>query len=103
MQHLLCQGFRRDVNTRSVIRGEHAASTIPGVVSMYPNSHVTSMKAWPWPRVLALLGKEGEKAMIDLILDCGTFVAVGSGLGTYYQLSGEFLLFSKTSYINRML
>ena len=48
------------------------------------------MKAWPWPRVLALLGKEGEKAMIDLILDCGIFVAVGSGLGTYYQLSGEF-------------
>ena len=35
--------------------------------------------------------------MIDLILDCGIFIPVGSGHGNYYQLSGEFLSFSAVS------
>jgi telomerase reverse transcriptase len=67
---------------------ENITSTMPGVISTYPNTHVTSLKASPWPQVLALLGKEGERAMIDLILDCGVFLPVQSGRGNYYQLSG---------------
>jgi telomerase reverse transcriptase len=47
------------------------------------------MKADPWPHILGLMGKEGERAMIDLLLDCGIFLVVGSGRGTYHQLSGE--------------
>ncbi|PBP22858.1 putative telomerase reverse transcriptase protein [Diplocarpon rosae] len=86
--HLLCQGFRKNVPHRSIHQGENAAGTIPGVVSTYPNSHVTSMKAHPWTQVLVLMGREGERAMIDLILDCGVFLAVGSGQGTFHQLSG---------------
>jgi len=50
---------------------------------------VTSMKAEPWPKVLGLMGKEGERAMIDLLLDCGVFLVVRSGRGTYHQLSGK--------------
>lgn len=88
MQHLLCQGFRKDVSARSVRRDEHITSGIPGVHSVYPNSHVTSMKAAPWPQVLALMGKEGERTMIDLLLDCGIFLPLESGRGNYHQLSG---------------
>jgi len=71
-----------------VYRNERIISAIPGVISTYPNSHVTSIKASPWPQVLALMGKEGERMMIDLILDCGVFLPVRSGRGSYYQLSG---------------
>ena len=62
---------------------------IPGITSTYPNSHVTAIKASPWPEILALIGKEGEKVMIDLVLDCGIFVSVVSGRGSYHQLSGK--------------
>lgn len=88
-QHLLCQGFRKDVSSRSVYRDENVTSTIPGVVSIYPNSHVTNMKASPWPEILALMGKEGERVMIDLMLDCGIFVPIESSRGSYHQLSGQ--------------
>lgn len=89
VQHLLCQGFRRDVTSRTIVRGENAASSIPGVLSVYPNTHVTSMKAWPWPQVLALMGKAGERVMVDLVLDTGVFLTVSGGYGTYHQLSGK--------------
>ena len=62
---------------------------IPGVVSTYPNSHVTSMKTKPWSQILLLMGKEGEKMMVDLILDCGIFVKTDSGSGVYHQLCGQ--------------
>ncbi|KAJ5032244.1 uncharacterized protein L3040_008853 [Drepanopeziza brunnea f. sp. 'multigermtubi'] len=86
--HLLCQGFKKDAPRRLINQGESAASAIPGLVSIYPNSHVTAMKARPWPQILNLMGKEGEGSMIDLILDCGVFLAVERGRGTYHQLSG---------------
>lgn len=89
VQHLLCQGFQKDVLHKTINQGENAGSSIPGVVSTYPNSHVTEMKARPWPQVLLLMGKEGERAMIDLILDCGVFLAVEKGHGTFNQLSGR--------------
>ncbi|KAG0650734.1 Telomerase reverse transcriptase [Hyphodiscus hymeniophilus] len=88
-QHLLCQGFRKDVSARSVCRDEMATSSIPGVISTYPNDHVAAMKASPWAEVLALMGREGERMMIDLILDCGIFVPIESGRGSYHQLSGQ--------------
>jgi telomerase reverse transcriptase len=47
------------------------------------------LKGSPWPVILALMGKEGQRMMIDLILDCGIFVAVESGHGNYFQLSGK--------------
>ena len=81
VKHLLCQGFRKDVTSRSVHRGENVMSAIPGITSTYPNSHVTSMKTSPWPEILALMGKQGEKVMVDLILDCGTFLSVASCQG----------------------
>ena len=87
-QHLLCQGFRKDVSARSIHRDEMASSAIPGIISIYPNSHVVAMKASPWPEILALMGRQGERMMIDLLFDCGIFIPVESGRGSYYQLSG---------------
>jgi telomerase reverse transcriptase len=104
VKHLLCQGFRKDVSFYSVRRDENPTSAIPDVVSTYPNSHVKSIKASPWPQVLMLMGKERDRVMIDLILDCGIFLPVGSGHGSYYQLSGKsissntVLLFMQTVY-----
>lgn len=89
MQHLLCQGFRKDVSSRAVQRHAHITSEIPGFHAVHPNSHVAAMKDAPWPQVLALLGKEGERVMIDLILDCGIFLPVKTGRGNYHQLSGS--------------
>jgi telomerase reverse transcriptase len=80
---------------------ESVTLPIPGIVSMYPNYHVTSMKAQPWPRILALLGREGERAMVDLILDCGVFVPVTSGQGLFHQLSGKFNFYLHVTKTNR--
>jgi telomerase reverse transcriptase len=63
-------------------------SAIPGLASTYPNSHVTNMKAASWSRVLNLWGNEGERAMLDLVLDCGIFTPVIWSNGIYTQLSG---------------
>jgi telomerase reverse transcriptase len=89
VQHLLCQGYRKDLNFHAIHHNENATSAIPGVISAYPNHHVTTMKSFPWPQVLVLMGREGHRVMIDLILDCGIFVAVESGQGNYNQLSGK--------------
>ncbi len=80
-----------------------AGSNIPGIISTYPNDHVTSMKSWPWPQILAVMGKEGEQAMIALVLYCGIFVAVESGRGTYQQLSGRFTVCGPCIYSNVVL
>lgn len=68
---------------------ETGQSSIPGLISIFPNSHVTDMKASPWPQVLGLMGKEGERTMIDLILDCGIFLPIENARGSYHQLSGR--------------
>jgi telomerase reverse transcriptase len=95
VKHLLAQGFRKDVSSRSVHRAENIASAIPGVISTYPNNHVTAMKTSPWPEILGLMGKQGEKVMIDLILGCGIFLPLESGRGSYHQLSGKSSAFNK--------
>lgn len=67
-----------------------AAAIIPGVVSHFPNHHVNTLKRPAWTDVLSLLGREGERLMLDLILDHHVFVAAAGGSGNFYQLSGEF-------------
>jgi telomerase reverse transcriptase len=65
------------------------ATAIPGLISIYPNHHVSQLKERPWPHLLALLGKAGERVMIDLLVDGAVFTAVEAGRGNYYQLSGK--------------
>jgi len=47
------------------------------------------MKAMPWPDVLTLWGNEGERAMLDLVIDCGIFTLVPGSHAVYAQLSGK--------------
>ena len=65
-----------------------AVAGIPGLVSLYPNSHVAAIKSSQWSRLLDAMGKDGDQIMLDLILDCGLFLVVESGRNNYYQLSG---------------
>ena len=87
--HMLCHGFQRASNPRQANEDHCAVAGIAGVVSYYPNSNVKALKGSSWTEILALLGKEGEKILLDLFLDCGIFVAGDEGLGNYYQLSGR--------------
>ncbi|SPQ18220.1 b8ed6991-88e0-43cc-8bcc-5b5f8d936022 [Thermothielavioides terrestris] len=85
-KHLLCDGFRRAGPNRPPNAG--VTTTIPGLVCAHPNQHVQALKAPPWPQLLMLLGKEGERIMIDLLVDCAIFRPVTAGRGNLYQLSG---------------
>ena len=62
---------------------------IPGLLSYYPNSYVNTMKGSLWSDLLHLLGKSGERIMLDLVLSCSIFVTVAHGTGNYLQLSGK--------------
>ena len=61
---------------------------IPGLVSLYPNAQVATLKDAAWSDLLKRLGKAGVQIMLDLILDCGLFLEIGVGRDSFYQLSG---------------
>lgn len=82
--HVLCDGFKRVART-----GDQGRTSIPGLFSLYPNSHVKILKSAPWPQLLALLGQSGERMMIDLLLDHSIFALVETGFRNYHQLNGE--------------
>lgn len=84
---MLCHGYQR---TNGPLAGDDHGTLpgIPGIVLHYPNSHVGTLKSRPWTNLLNLLGKDGEKIMLELILDCAIYAAVEKGLDNYYQLSG---------------
>ncbi|RGP76336.1 telomerase reverse transcriptase [Fusarium sporotrichioides] len=82
-KHILCDGFKRSVGPN-----DQGTTSIPGVSSPYPNSHVKILRESPWPQLLALLGKAGEEIMIKLLVDASIYVAVEAGFNNYYQLSG---------------
>ncbi|KAJ5442593.1 reverse transcriptase [Penicillium cf. griseofulvum] len=82
-QHLLTYGFQR----HSIGRNAQATS-IPGIVSQFPNQNVEDLTRGPWAEVLGLLGNNGEDIMMQLLFDCGIFAAIDTRKGIYYQLSG---------------
>jgi len=86
--HMLCHGYQRAGNPRRINEDHCALAGIPGLVSHYPNGNVDALKDGAWSELLGLLGKEGDRIMLDLILECGIFVAVDGGRGNVYQLSG---------------
>lgn len=87
--HMLCHGFQRASNPRQINEDHCAIAGIPGIVSHYPNANVTALKGSSWTEMLGLLGKEGDRIMLDLFVDCAIFVAGDEGLSNYYQLSGS--------------
>ena len=88
--HMLCHGFQRAANPRQANEDHCAVAGIPGIVSHYPNANVNALKGSSWSDVLGLLGKEGDRIILDLVMDCGIFRAGDEGQGNYYQLSGRY-------------
>ena len=85
--HVLCHGFRLPG------RGECFADGVGpgalGVESFCPNANVATLKSSIWHDLLRLLGKDGDKIMLDLILHCGIFKPIESGDGNLVQVSGK--------------
>ena len=96
--HMLCHGFQRARNPRQTNEDHCAIAGIPGIVSRYPNANVNELKGSSWTEILGFLGKEGDRIMLDMILDCGIFLAGDEGLGNYYQLTGK--VAPGSSYLN---
>ncbi|KAI9832402.1 MAG: hypothetical protein M1819_004390 [Sarea resinae] len=86
--HLLCHGYQRSAFAPRRIHSHNPVESIPGLVSHSPNPYVDTVKSSLWGDMLSLLGKEGERLMIDLVLDCGIFSPVSKGIGNFYQISG---------------
>lgn len=93
-KHLLCQGFSK---APSAGRMETDKAAIHRLVPVYPNKHYSELKVDPWPQVLGLLGKGGDRVMIDLLVDCGIFLAADDGCGNYCQISGMYSLTNDTT------
>ena len=87
--HMLCHGFQRAGNARQANEDHCAVAGIAGIVSHYPNSNVKLLKGPAWTEILALLGKEADHILLNLLLDCGIFIAGEEDLDNYYQLSGR--------------
>ncbi|MCJ1474607.1 hypothetical protein MMC13_003267 [Lambiella insularis] len=86
--HILCHGYQRASAPRIVCEDCSAVGGIPGLMSLYPNPYVATIKGPVWGHLLKVLGKVGDRVMLDLILDCGLFSALDTGKDNYYQLSG---------------
>ena len=86
--HMLCHGYQRVNSLRQPDEDQCAIAGIPGLVSYYPNGNVDLLKGSAWTGILSLLGKEGDQIMLELLLDCGIYMAIDQDQGNYYQLSG---------------
>ncbi|MCJ1310200.1 hypothetical protein MMC25_003861 [Agyrium rufum] len=87
--HVLCNGYERSgLQGYGINESGERLHSIPGVHCRSRNSHVEAMKSRLWEQLLRLLGKDGDKIMLELILDCGIFVSVANGKDNFYQLSG---------------
>lgn len=87
--HLLCDGFRQKPGSKFQTSGANGTTGIPGIYSVYPNQQYKTLKLTPWPELLKLLGKAGDRIMMDLLLDCSIFVAMNAGQDNYYQVNGQ--------------
>ena len=87
--HMLCHGYQRASTPRQVNEDQGALGGIPGIVSHYPNQNVDILKDATFTEILGLLGNEGERIMLDLVLDCAIFRAVDGGNGNCFQISGR--------------
>ena len=53
-----------------------------------PNQHVGALKRHPWNEILRLLGGDGDRIMLEMLLHQGLFIALEYGKSNFFQLSG---------------
>jgi telomerase reverse transcriptase len=87
-KHLLCHGYQRTIAQKGVDRTPAAAPKIEGLILEHANENVQALKQAPWTRILALLGKDGDRMIRNLLLDCAIFLRLSAGKDNYYQVSG---------------
>lgn len=90
VKHILCQGFSKVPSAGRMDANNATLSAVRRLVPVYPNKHFNELKVDPWPQVLGLLGKGGDRVMIDLLVDCGIFLAAVNGRGNYFQICGMY-------------
>ena len=66
-----------------------AAPAIPGIISHGPNRFVEQLKSTPWKDLPRALGKQGERIVTDLLLDCAIFVPLGDSGNVLSQICGQ--------------
>jgi len=87
--HLLCHGFHRAARANHANQADNVPiSSVPGLVERSPNCHVRTLKEPVWCRLHALLGRGGDRMIMNLLLECALFCPVSGGTGNFYQLSG---------------
>lgn len=86
--HILCHGYLRAGTANPHHSDAPDPTTIPGILSQVPNEYVHQLKAEPWTRLSALLGKHGGQTLIDMFLECGIFLPLESGNGNLLQICG---------------
>jgi telomerase reverse transcriptase len=87
-KHILCHGYQRTITQKGVDRTPAAVPNIDGLILEQPNENVQTLKQAPWTKILALLGKNSDRVMRNLLLDCGIFLRLSVRKDNYYQLSG---------------
>lgn len=69
--------------------GENVTSSIPGLMQRCPNEYVKLLKEPVWCRLHAVLGRGGDRIMMNMLLDCPIFLPVVGDRSNYYQISGH--------------
>ncbi|KAI9809920.1 MAG: hypothetical protein M1825_000353 [Sarcosagium campestre] len=86
--HLLCRGYQRSAVPRQVMQNHLLVDRMPGLVCQSPNTLVTELKGPFWAEVLLIMGKDHDRMMLELLVDCGIFVSIKNGEDNFCQLSG---------------
>ena len=89
-QHLLCQGFQRAHAFNSSNQGHCALGNIPGLILHYPNNNVNQLKAAAWEDLYGLMGRAGERLMLDLLIDYSVFVPLPPDDLNLHQICGTY-------------
>jgi telomerase reverse transcriptase len=79
--HVLCNGYQRSPHGHDRVESTDTLATLP-------LCNAATMSDGPWQTLLDVLGKDGDKVMLDLILHCGIYLPIPSGRNNLYQLSG---------------
>lgn len=88
-QHLLCQGFQRAHAFNSSGQNHCALGNIPGLILHYPNNNVNQLKAAAYEDLYGLMGRAGERLMLDLLIDHSIFVPLPPDDLNLHQICGK--------------
>ena len=87
--HMLCHGYQRAQAPTAATKDYFPLAGIRGIVAHYPNSNVSILKGPDWANIMSFVGEERERVILDMLLNCGIFVACSQRNGNYFQLSGK--------------